>query len=186
MATTASLLQPPRPGTLSIVIAVLLILAGLAAIFMPLLAGIAATIAVGWLLLFAGLIHLFFGWHTRSAGAVIWKILVGLAYLFAAFYMLSHPGRGLLTLSLILAFYLFAEGVFEAVIYSQLRRFPGAGWFLFDAIVTIILGIMIFASWPFSSVWAVGTLVGISILFSGITRLSYGVATRRALPPAVV
>ena len=186
MATSASLLQPRRSSGLSTVIAVLLILAGLAAMFMPLLAGIAATIAVGWLLLFAGVIHLFFGWHTRSAGAVLWKILVGLAYLFAAFYLLAHPGRGLLTLGLILAVYLFAEGVFEAVIYSRLRRLPGAGWFLFDAIITIILGLMILASWPFSSVWAVGTLVGISILFSGITRLSYGFAARRAIAPAAL
>ena len=126
------------------------------------------------------LIHLFFGWHTRSAGAVIWKILVGLAYLVAGFYILGHPGRGLLTLTLILAFYLFFEGIFEGVIYAQLRRLPGAGWFLFDAIVTIVLGIMILMSWPVSSVWAIGTLIGISILFSGIARLSYAFAARRA------
>jgi uncharacterized membrane protein HdeD (DUF308 family) len=175
-----------RSGGLSIVIGVLLILAGLCAISLPLIAGIAASIAVAWLLLFAGLVHLFFGWHTRSAGAVIWKILVGLAYLFAAAYMLVHPGRGLLTLTLVLAFYLFFEGIFEAVIYTQLRRLPGSGWFLFDAIVTIVLGIMIFMSWPVSSVWAIGTLVGISILFSGITRLSYAFAQRRGTAVAAI
>src|SRR6185437_13365854 len=160
MATPSPARQLHGSSTLSIAIAILLILAGLAAIFLPFVAGIAASIAVAWLLLFAGVIHLFFGWHTRSAGAVIWKILVGLAYLVAGIYILGHPGRGLLTLTLILAFYLFFEGIFEAVIYAQLRRFPGAGWFLFDAIVTIVLGIMIFISWPFSSVWAVGTLIG--------------------------
>jgi uncharacterized membrane protein HdeD (DUF308 family) len=181
MATPSPARELHGSSGLSIVIAILLILAGLAAISLPFIAGIAASIAVAWLLLFAGVIHLFFGWHTRSAGAVIWKILVGLAYLFAAFYMLVHPGRGLLTLTLVLAFYLFFEGIFEAVIYAHLRRLPGSGWFLFDAIVTIVLGIMIFMSWPVSSVWAVGTLIGISILFSGITRLSYAFAARRAI-----
>ncbi len=166
---------------MAILIAILLILAGLAAIFLPFIAGVAASIAVGWLLIFAGLVHLFFGWHSRSAGAVIWKVLVGLAYLVAGFYILMHPGRGLLTLTLVLAFYLFFEGIFEAVIYSRLRRLPGSGWFLFDAIVTVVLGIMILMSWPVSSVWAVGTLIGISILFSGITRLSYALAGRRAI-----
>jgi uncharacterized membrane protein HdeD (DUF308 family) len=184
MATSSTTQPAPRSSTMSIVIAVLLILAGLAAIFLPFIAGIAISIVVAWLLLFAGLVHLFFGWHTRSAGAVIWKILVGLAYLFAAFYILDHPGRGLLTLTLVLAFYLFFEGIFEAIIYSRLRHLPGSGWFLFDAIVTIILGVMIFRSWPFSSVWAVGTLIGISILFSGITRLSYAFAGRRTALPA--
>jgi uncharacterized membrane protein HdeD (DUF308 family) len=181
MATSLPVRHGHHSSALSIVIAILLILAGLAAICLPLLAGIAASIAVAWLLLFAGVIHLFFGWHTRSAGAVIWKILVGLAYLFAAFYILDHPGRGLLTLTLVFAFYLFFEGIFEAVIYAHLRRLPGSGWFLFDAIVTIVLGIMIFMSWPISSVWAVGTLIGISILFSGITRVSYALAGRRAI-----
>jgi uncharacterized membrane protein HdeD (DUF308 family) len=184
MATSLPVRYAHHSSALSITIAILLILAGLAAICLPFLAGIAISIAVGWLLLIAGIFHLVFGWHTRSAGAVIWKILVGIAYLVAAFWILDHPGRGLLTLTLVLAFYLFFEGIFEAVIYSQLRRFPGSGWFLFDAIVTIILAIMIFMSWPVSSVWAVGTLIGISILFSGITRLSYGLTGRRVVATA--
>ena len=185
MATSLPVPSARRGGGWSIVIAILLILAGLAAICLPFLAGVAASIAIGWLLLFAGIIHLAFGWHTRSAGAVIWKILVGIAYLFASFWILDHPGRGLVTLTLVLAFYLFFEGIFEAVIYSQLRRFPGSGWFLFDAIVTIILGIMIFMSWPVSSVWAIGTLIGISIFFSGISRLSYALMGRRVAASAV-
>ena len=166
---------------MAILIAILLILAGLAAIFLPFIAGIAASIAVGWLLIFAGLVHLFFGWHTRSAGAVIWKVLVGLAYLVAGFYILMHPGRGLLTLTLVLAFYLFFEGIFEAVIYSRLRRLPGADGFFLTRSSPVVLGIMILMSWPVSSVWAVGTLIGISILFSGITRLSYAFAGSRAI-----
>jgi len=179
MATSLPVRSVHHSSTLSIVIAVLLIVAGVAAVFLPLIAGIAASIMVGWLLLFAGVIHLFFGWHTRTAGAVLWKLLVGLAYLFAAFWILDHPGRGLVTLTLMLAIYLFFEGIFEAVIYVQMRHLRGSGWFLFDAIVTIILGIMIFRAWPFSSVWAVGTLIGISIFFSGITRLSFALAGRR-------
>ena len=121
MATPSPARQLHGSSGLSIVIAILLILAGLAAIFLPFVAGIAASIAVAWLLLFAGVIHLFFGWHTRSAGAVIWKILVGLAYLVAGIYILGHPGRGLLTLTLILAFYLFFEGIFEG---RDLRAAP--------------------------------------------------------------
>jgi uncharacterized membrane protein HdeD (DUF308 family) len=186
MATSLPVQHTHRSGGLAILVGILLILAGLFAISLPFYAGIAASIVLGWLLLIAGIIHLFFGWHTRSAGAVVWKILVGLAYLFAAFYILDHPGRGLLTLTLILAFYLFFEGIFEAVIYAHLRRLPGSGWFLFDAIITIVLGIMILMSWPVSSVWAVGTLVGISILFSGITRLSYAFAARRAAAVAPI
>lgn len=186
MATSLPVEPVRRSSALSIMVGILLIIAGLCAISLPLVAGIAASLVVAWLLIIAGVVHLFFGWHTRSAGAVIWKVLVGVAYLVAAFYILDHPGRGLLTLTLILAFYLLIEGILEGVIYFHLRRRPGAGWFLFDAVITVILSFMIFRSWPFSSAWAIGTLVGISILFSGITRLSHAFAVRRAaaLPAA--
>src|ERR1700742_4927056 len=119
MATSVPAQPAHKSSGMAIVIAILLILAGLAAISLPFIAGIAISIVVAWLLIFGGVIHLFFGWHTRSAGAVIWKVLVGVAYLAAAFYILAHPGRGLLTLTLILAFYLLAEGVLEAVIYFR-------------------------------------------------------------------
>src|ERR1700722_4432031 len=131
MAISVSAQSAYKSSGLPIVIAILLILAGLPTISLPFIAGIAVSIVVAWLLLFAGVVHLFFGGHTRSAGAVIWKVLVGLAYLFAGFYILDHPGRGLLTLTLVLAFYLFFEGIFEAASHSRLRHRPGAGWFLF-------------------------------------------------------
>ena len=73
MATSLPAQPVYRSGGWSILIGILLILAGLAAICLPFLAGVAVSIAVGWLLLIAGIIHLAFGWQTRSAGAVIWK-----------------------------------------------------------------------------------------------------------------
>jgi uncharacterized membrane protein HdeD (DUF308 family) len=50
---------------------------------------------------------------------------------------------------------------------------------LFDGIVTLILAIMIWASWPSSGIWAIGTLVGVSMLFSGISRLMLSSVVRR-------
>jgi uncharacterized membrane protein HdeD (DUF308 family) len=50
---------------------------------------------------------------------------------------------------------------------------------LFDGIVTLVLAAMIGSAWPISSVWAIGTIVGVSMLFSGITRLMLSVAVRR-------
>ena len=71
MATSVPAQPAHTSNGMAIVIAILLILAGLAAISLPFIAGIAVSIVVAWLLIFAGVVHLFFGWHTRSAGAVI-------------------------------------------------------------------------------------------------------------------
>jgi uncharacterized membrane protein HdeD (DUF308 family) len=58
---------------------------------------------------------------------------------------------------------------------------PGSGWLLFDGVVTLILALLIWRTWPSDTEWVIGTLVGISMLFSGISRLRLSLAARRAL-----
>jgi uncharacterized membrane protein HdeD (DUF308 family) len=165
----------------SIAISVLMIIAGLLAILLPLEAGIAVNLFVGWMLLFAAVAHFIYAWSTRGAGGVIWKVLVGILYAVIGFYLLEHPARGLATLTLVLAYYLLIEGVMEIILFFQHRSGPGAVWFLLDGIVTIILGILVWLTWPSSTEWVIGTLVGLSILFSGTTRLMLSLAARRVV-----
>jgi len=155
-----------------------MILAGILAISVPQVAGLAISLLVGWLLLFSGSVHLVFAWHTRGAGGMLWELLLGILYLFIGGYVLIRPGAGLATLTLVLAIYLFFEGVLETILSLRLRPVPGWGWLLFDGIITLILAGMIWRTWPSSSEWVIGTLVGISMLFSGITRLTISLAAR--------
>ena len=69
----------------------------------------------------------------------------------------------------------------EFVLWSRLHGIPGSGWLMVDGIITLVLAVMIWSTWPSSAVWVVGTLIGISMLFSGITRLMLSVAARRIL-----
>ena len=85
--------------------------------------------------------------------------------------------RGLSTL--LLAIFLVIEGIVEIVLYFNIRGAANAGWVLFDGIVTLILGFLIWRRWPSSSVWVIGTLVGISLIFSGISRFMLSSAVRR-------
>jgi uncharacterized membrane protein HdeD (DUF308 family) len=165
----------------SIAISVLMIIAGLLAILLPLEAGIAVNLFVGWMLLFAAAAHFIYAWSTRGAGGMIWKVLVGILYAVIGFYLLEHPARGLATLTLVLAYYLLIEGVMEIILFFQHRSGPGAAWFLLDGIVTLILGILVWRTWPSSTEWVIGTLVGLSILFSGTTRLMLSLAARRVV-----
>jgi uncharacterized membrane protein HdeD (DUF308 family) len=71
------------------------------------------------------------------------------------------------------------EGMLEFVLSYLLRSIPGSGWLLFDGIVTVILAFMIWRTWPWSTEWAIGTLVGVSMLFSGVSRLMVSLAVRR-------
>jgi uncharacterized membrane protein HdeD (DUF308 family) len=163
---------------LSIGLSVLMIVAGFLAIALPQVAGITVNLLVAWLLVFSGCAHLAFAWHTRSSGGVLWELLMGILYIFVGAYLLFRPVVGLASLTLALAIYLFAEGVLELILSFVLRPMPGKGWLLFDGIITLILGVMIWRTWPSSTEWVIGTLVGISMLFSGISRLMLSLMAR--------
>lgn len=163
----------------SIGLSVLMILAGVLAIVVPPAAGVAVVFIVAWLLVVSGVAHLVFAWHTRTTGGLIWELLLGIAYLLVGVYILLRPVAGLASLTLALAIYLFAEGILELVLSFRLRPMAGSSWLLFDGVITLILAIMIWRTWPSSTEWVIGTLVGISMLFSGVTRLMLCLAARR-------
>jgi len=167
--------------TWSIVLSVLMIAAGVLAIFSPAIAGVAGTVFFGWLLIVSGVLHLAYAWQAGRAGAVVWEILVGLLYGGIGAYLLARPVAGLESLTLALAISLAIEGVLEFGLAFQLRPLPGSGWLLFDGVVTLVLAAMIGSAWPISSVWAVGTLVGVSMFSSGLTRLMLSIAVRKAV-----
>jgi|SRR5271156_1139572 uncharacterized membrane protein HdeD (DUF308 family) len=162
----------------SIGLSVLMIIAGLLAIVLPQVAGLAISLLVAWLLIFSGGAHLVFAWHTRTGGAVIWEVLLGILYIGVGVYILMNPVAGLASLTLWLAIYLFFEAVLEFALGLKLRPRPGSGWLLFDGIVTLILAVLIWRTWPSSTEWVIGTLVGISMLFSGTSRLMLSLAAR--------
>lgn len=173
-----------KPIRWSIALSVLMIVAGVLAIAVPPAAGIAVTILVGWLLVFSGLMHFVYAWHTRSTGAMIWEILVGVAYVLVGGYALAHPLLGMVSLTLALAIYLLAESILEFILAVRLRPRPGSGWLFADGVITLVLAIMIWRTWPSSTAWVLGILVGISMLFSGITRLMISLAAHKFVAQA--
>lgn len=168
----------------SITLGILLILLGIFSICAPLFADIAASLFFGWLILLGSFAHFTYAWVQRGVASTIWQILIGCAYLFTAIYIFWHPVGGVLALTLILSAYIAVEGILELAFFASIRSQPGAAWILFDGIVSLLLAGLIFAGWPSSSFWAIGTLVGISILFSGFARLTMPAYHRRLAVPA--
>lgn len=168
-----------RASTWSIVLGVLMILAGMLAIADSAFAGVLVVYVVAWTAIFNGFAQMVYGFRSHSGGRVILEIILGLLYVVAGVYILMHPLGGLLALTLVLASFLVVYGIFALVLAFQLRPLPGWGWVLFDAIVTILLGVLIWAHWPINSEWVIGTLVGISLIISGVSRLGFSMAVRK-------
>lgn len=179
MATTSPLTFAKKSIGWSMAISVLMIIAGILGIALPGVAGLAVTAIVGWLLLFSAVMHAVYAFHARGTRAVLLEILLAVVYGWIGIYLLWRPIVGLASLTIALAIYLLVEGLLELVEALRLRPHPGWGWILFDGIISLILAVMIWRTWPVSTVWAIGTLVGISMLLSGITRLMLSFAARR-------
>jgi uncharacterized membrane protein HdeD (DUF308 family) len=163
---------------------ILMVICGILAIALPLASSIGVALVVGWLILLAGVWHLIFVFHSHSFGGVLWQLLLAIVYGFAGVYMLMHPLLGLVTLTLVIAIFLLIEAGLETALYFTIRKKKNAGWVLVDAIITLILAIMIWSQWPSSSGWVLGMLVGISLIFSGISRLSLSGAKSQPSVPA--
>ncbi len=180
MAQSSPVEMVRNASTISILWGVLLIVFGMVAVGSPLLAAVAVNALVAWLIVLAGVVHLMLAFRVHQAGSVIWKVLVGIAYLCFGGYLIMHPVLGVASLTLLLASLFLIEGILNIVLYVKMRPIHGSSWMLVDGIVTLLLGLMIYLQWPSSSAWAIGTLVGVSMIFSGLSRVMMSLAVRKA------
>jgi uncharacterized membrane protein HdeD (DUF308 family) len=164
-----------------IVAAILFIVLGVFAILEPAMAGLGVALLVGWLLVFGGIAHFISAFEGGGVRRVFLQVLAGIVFVLGGLYMLAHPLLALGTLTLMLAGVIFAVGICELLHWYRHRGEAASGWLLFNAIVTLLLGGLILFHWPSSSIWAIGTLVGVNLLLTGISRLMFGLAGRRLL-----
>lgn len=170
----------------SIVVSVLLILLGIAAIAFPFFSTFAAETWIAWIILFSGISKLVYTFQTREQGGFIWQLLLSLLYIGTAVLLLVYPLQGILTLTLALGAFLLTEGVFEIVYAFQRRSQANWGWSLANGITTLVLGGLIWFEWPFNGPFAIGLLVGISIIFTGVSRIFLALAARSSLSQSQV
>ena len=152
-----------------------LIVLGILAILAPLLAGVAIEALVAWVLIFGGISHFVLAWHVRGTGAHIWEALIGLTYLSVGGYVFLHPLAGLIGLTAMLGAYLLVKGIFEIVAGLPRRTSASGTWLILDGSINFILAVFIWSQYAFTASWVIGALIGISILFTGISRLALGI-----------
>jgi uncharacterized membrane protein HdeD (DUF308 family) len=157
----------------------LTIFLGVLAIGSPLVSGLAVAITVGAVLLLAGISMTLFAFQAPSFGRGLLRLLFGALTVLVGISALSQPGIALVNLTLLLGIYFIADGVVALIVAFNVKPSPGWGWMTFNGAVTIALGWMILKGWPVSGVWAVGILVGVRLLFAGMTMLTLGTAGRQ-------
>ena len=109
------------------------------------------------------------------------EIIIGFAYVFFGIYLIASPVLGEASLAWVLASLFLFEGIFDIAIFLRLRAIEGSSWVLRDGIVTLILALMSYMQWPSTAAWALGVLVSVSLITSGLTCVMLSLATRKAM-----
>ncbi len=164
-------MSAPASPTLRRVAALLLLAAAVLAIALPFLSSTLLTIALGGVAIAAGVSQLLRLSGAEGTQARLFRGLSGVLYLLGGIGLLAFPVQSTLSLTLFLGFLLAIEGVMELAAAAA-GQGPARGLVLLDGIVTAVLGGLLIVEWPLSGTWAIGTMVGIGLVFSAVNLLT--------------
>jgi uncharacterized membrane protein HdeD (DUF308 family) len=158
-----------------VVFGALEILAGIAAVALPVAATFITTVALSWVLLFAGALHIakavsLHRW--RGFSGHLWS---GVLYLVTGGLAILYPATGALSLALVVASLLVADGIVRSVYAVRLKPMDGWSWMLASGIASAVLGVMLLATWPSAGLWALGLLLGVNLIFGGAMNVALGI-----------
>lgn len=170
-------------ATLITVMGITLIILGILAIGTPLVAGKAVVIAIGIMLLLAGVVQVVSGLRSEGWSHKLPPLILGVVTILAGIGLLGHQIMALTFLTLLLAIFFVVEGLWK--IFASFSYRPAAGWvaFLFSGVLTLFLGALIWMQWPVSGLWAVGVLVGVDLMMTGISLLALASTVRQLVRP---
>ena len=159
-------------------LSVLELLLGFILLSFPFLLGASAVWVGGFVLAVAGLIRLIQG-ITRSEDRW-WNLLAALLYLVVGVFTVLMPLLSLEWWTLLIGCAILSAGIIRSGVAISMWNEPGRFWRCFNAIISLVLGVMIIWSWPESSAWLIGTLIAVEMIFSGWTLMFLALAPRDA------
>jgi uncharacterized membrane protein HdeD (DUF308 family) len=157
---------------------ILLIVLGVAATVFALAATIATVTINGVVFLIAGVAEIGIGMHSQSWSRFFLWVIGGVLYLLVGLVCIFNPIFASAALTLMLGAGLIAAGVVRVYLAFQLPADHPRSMVLLAGAVTILLGLIIVAHWPADSIWVLGTLLGVDLLFNGAGWVSFGLGLR--------
>ena len=163
------------------VMGLVMMLAGVLALIQPVMFELFAEAVLGWVLVAVGLVRAFTAWRAGTWSSFITQLAFGMLVLVAGGYLLWNPVGGLVSLTIVLTAFLLVEGVAKLAMAFQHRGQDRAGWVAVSGIASLLVGMLILANLQTAWSWAIGVLLGIDLLFGGMTAFAIASAAK---PPA--
>lgn len=162
---------------------ILLILLGVVALAYTPAATIGTVLVLGWLLVFSGIVEAVHAFQARRWGGVFLHLAGGVLGILIGLVIVTHPLAGALAWTLLFASFFTVIGLFRLVGAIWLR-YRSWGWAVFDGIMTLVLGVLLWAGLPWSGFWFLGLTLGIALILRGWSTIMFALAVR-AFTPAV-
>jgi uncharacterized membrane protein HdeD (DUF308 family) len=162
----------------------LLLLGTVALVIMP-AATIATVLVLGWLLVFSGVFESIHAFQVRGWRGVLLHLVGGLLGIVLGLLIVTHPVAGAIAWTMVFASFFLVVGVFRLVAAVRMK-FLNWGWAAFDGAVTLLMGILLWANWPWSGLWFIGLSIGISMILRGWSYVMLAFALRSLTAPRAV
>ncbi len=157
--------------------AVVLIAIGFLGILLPTVLSITLSVLIALLLILAGVATAFMTRMTYQGENLAWLkpfLLISLGLL-----LLFYPAAGAAALGILLIIYFLIDAFAGIMFALVIKPLPGWGWTMLNGILSLALALIFMAGWPFSATWLVGLMVGISLMFDGIALLMLVLSARK-------
>jgi uncharacterized membrane protein HdeD (DUF308 family) len=162
--------------------AVMMVL-GLLAIAVPEVASLVIAIFIGWLFFVGGIFRTISLLQHRNMPGFGWSLATALLAIALGLILLLQPITAVLTLTIALIAFFILEGISAILLAIEHRRhLPTWGWVLFSGLIDLLLAFLIWKHWPSSADWAIGLLVGINMVFLGLSLIMTALAARTMAP----
>jgi uncharacterized membrane protein HdeD (DUF308 family) len=158
-----------------------MVVLGVLAIIWPQISTLAVELYVGWIFLISGFLGLVTMFVASSVAGFLWSLLTAALSLFVGLLLLWHPVQGAVSLTLVLISFFIAEGIFQSVGAIRHREaLPDSwGWLLMSGLADLVLAAMLIWGWPSTATWALGLIVGLNLITSGLAIVMVAGAARR-------
>jgi uncharacterized membrane protein HdeD (DUF308 family) len=153
------------------------ILLGAVALSLPVVTTVASVLFLGSLLLVSGIVQIYQTLKAEKGKEFFTHLVISIFYIVLGGLMVANPGIGAVSLALAMASFFMVAGIFR-IIGAVTMRFRSWGWVVFNGIVAFLLGLLIWAEWPFSGLWVIGLFMAIEMIINGWGLVMFAAAAR--------
>jgi uncharacterized membrane protein HdeD (DUF308 family) len=136
------------------------------------------VLVLGLLLMVAGIVTIVSSFWVGKWSGLLMHLLVGILYLVTGFVITERPVVSAAVITLFIAATFIVLGAFR-IVGAIALRFPQWGWVMFNGIITLLLGIVIYRNFPESALWLIGILLGVELLLNGWSWIMLSLAVRK-------